>query len=122
MGFLTSGEYLARNASDSAFVASLYVDILGRTPDPSGQAHWQHLLANGHRRDEVALAILTSGEAYLRLLDRYYADFLDRGADVGGQQHWLDALVSRRYDYESAALGFVVSGEFAARQRVRLGA
>jgi Domain of unknown function (DUF4214)/SdrD B-like domain/Aspartyl protease len=119
-GFVLSAEFQAANASNAAFVGSLYVSILGRTPDVDGQAHWLQALQGGARRDQVALGILTSGEAYQRVLDRYYTDFLHRAPDPAGEQSWLNSLLTDRYSPESAGVGFLVSGEFISRQRARI--
>ncbi|CAH2605511.1 protein of unknown function (plasmid) [Rhodovastum atsumiense] len=59
-----SGEFQGRHAaqSDSAYVASLYQDGLGRTIDPAGGACWTGMLASGMSRGSLLMAIATSQE------------------------------------------------------------
>ncbi|MBX6312721.1 MAG: DUF4214 domain-containing protein [Isosphaeraceae bacterium] len=45
--FLTSSEYTATHPDAASYVAGLYQDVLGRVPDPAGQAHWTAALMRG---------------------------------------------------------------------------
>ncbi len=62
-GVLASAEYAAgRGAGDGGWLASLYGDVLRRTPDGSGRTFWQQQLGAGQGRDAVAVAVLHSPE------------------------------------------------------------
>lgn len=116
-GFLMSGEYQTSHRGDAVFLAGLYQDVLGRQPDPAGNLVWQMKLQNGIARTQVAQAMLTSDEAYLRDLDRYYADILHRQADGPGQQTWLTLLHNGRISLEQTGELFFASDEFLAWAR-----
>ena len=65
-------------------------------------------------RVQVAQAMLTSDEAYLRDLDRYYADVLHRQPDAAGEQSWLTLLHNGRISREQVGEFFIASDEFFA--------
>jgi hypothetical protein len=91
-GIIASQEFQTANSSNTAYVTALYLDILGRPPDPAGLAFWQGQLQSGASRQQVALGILSSDEARLRLLDSYYLTLLHRPPDTPGEQFWLNRL------------------------------
>jgi uncharacterized repeat protein (TIGR01451 family) len=91
-GFLSSAEYRAARATDAAFVAGLYHDLLGRAPDTTGQAFWLAKLQAGLSPEQVAAGFLSSQEALRRRVDADYAAFLDRTPDAEGRQFFLDQL------------------------------
>jgi hypothetical protein len=122
-GFLTSNEYQANHGGDNAgFLAGLYVDIFGRTPDVGGQAFWLQQLNNGVSRAQVVQAFFTSEEGYRQALDRYYADFLNRAPDDSGVRNWVNALLGKGTTLEAAGVGFLASQEFYNLQLQRIGA
>jgi VCBS repeat-containing protein len=119
-GFLTSGEYRATHTTDASYLAGLYQDVLGRTPDSAGLAYWTQTLqslvsAGAGGRDVIARNFLTSGEAYLQVLDRYYADYLGRSPDSAGAQSWLNGLEHSAFSLESVAIGILSSDEYFHR-------
>jgi hypothetical protein len=114
-GILGSTEYQASHGSNAAFVNGLYSDVLGRSPDASGQAAWLQMLGSGATRQAVAQRLLSSGEAYLQAIDDYYANFLGRTRDQAGEQFNLTQLQSGRASLESRAVAFLASNEFFAR-------
>src|SRR5262249_30990713 len=91
---LLSAEYQNAHASDAAFVAGLYTDVLGRVPDAAGQATWQQALQGGGSRAVVALAFLTSGEVDAALVNRYYTTYLHRNAGAAEAQGWVNTLTT----------------------------
>lgn len=60
--FLTSGEYVQRNASSNQYVQSVYFDLLGRDPDPAGNAYWTRELDMGLSKTAFVDALLHSHE------------------------------------------------------------
>jgi RHS repeat-associated protein len=110
--FVTSAEYTASHKDPTAFVQGLYTDVLGRTADAAGLAFWVQVAQQPRGRDTAAQGILTSTEAYRRLLDRYYADYLHRGEDAVGREGWLAVLQSRRMSPARVAEEISISEEF----------
>jgi hypothetical protein len=90
--FLTSPEFQAGHADDTAFLHDLYQVALGRAPDPVGLAAFGGMLQQGVSRGEVARAVLTSLEKALQAVDALYAQFLHRAADAAGRAFWASQL------------------------------
>jgi hypothetical protein len=72
-GFVSSAEFLNKfpaaaaapdggGPHDQAFVTTLYQNVLGRAPDPSGFAYWTNDLASGDSRANVLLQFAISTE------------------------------------------------------------
>ena len=86
-------EYFTKAGGTNAlYVAKAYEDVLGRKPDPSGQAYWTNKLNNGADRGSVALQFINSAEARRRLVDDQFLRFLDRKPTAGEQTTWVNAL------------------------------
>jgi len=76
---LGSNEYFTKaGGTNAAYVTKAYNDVLGRNPDPSGQAYWTAKLAAGADRGTVALQFINAAETRRRLVDDQYLRFLDR--------------------------------------------
>lgn len=50
------------NVNDTQFITTLYNNVLGRAPDPTGLSHYQSLLANGRARGALLLDFSESPE------------------------------------------------------------
>jgi len=86
-------EYFTKAGGTNAlYVSKAYEDVLGRKPDPSGQAYWTNKLNNGADRGSVALQFINSPEARRRLVDDQFLRFLDRKPTSGEQATWVNAL------------------------------
>src|SRR5262249_55866610 len=70
--------------SNATFLAQIYPDLLHRTADPSGLATFGNALAQGMSRNEVALALATSPEYRMNLIESFYNLYLHRTADDSG--------------------------------------
>jgi len=109
---LGSPEYAQRaGGSDSAFLQSLYHDVLGRALDATGAAAWGTSLAQGASHAAVALQILTSSEARQDLVAQDYRAFLHRPSDPAGLAFWLGQLQTGTRD-DAVTAGFLGSDEF----------
>lgn len=104
-------------------IDELYRSILGREPDPGGQAHWLDQLRRGRTLEAVAAGFYGSDEYYARaggqdgaFVDSLYRRLLEREADPAGRQQWLDQLV-RGVTRAQVADAFYGSVE-SRRQRV----
>jgi hypothetical protein len=113
-GFVLSPEYLQAQDSDSAFVSSLYNDILGRPADAPGLAFWVQMLQDSTTRTTVARAFLTFPEAIKRTVDIDYATLLQRPSQPAEEQTWINALATG-FSPSSIAEQFLASDEFFIR-------
>ncbi len=76
-----STEYFQLHGSNNlGFVSALYLDALGRTPDPFGQDSFTQMLAGGASRTAVALAVFSSQEYQSDLVSQSFAQYLGRAA------------------------------------------
>jgi len=117
IAFLTSPEYLALHQGNAAFVTSLYADVLGRLPDAPGLAGWVARLQAGASDAAVANCLLTSTEAYNRIVDQSYLEYLRRPADAGGEAYYTGLLQSGQWAPESIAELLLASDEFYGNPR-----
>jgi len=91
--FLASGEFFAKQGNAATpWLNGIYQNVLGRAADSGGLASWTHLLNAGVSRDGVALAIVTSPEAFGRLVNAAYHDLLGRAVDPQGQTIWVTQM------------------------------
>lgn len=104
-------------------IDELYRDVLGREPDPGGQAYWLDQLARGRTLEAVAAGFYGSDEYYAsvggrddRYVDSLYRELLERDPDATGRQQWLDQL-ARGDSRTQVADAFYGSAE-SRRQRV----
>jgi uncharacterized repeat protein (TIGR01451 family) len=112
-GLLSSAEYQAAHASDAAFLAGLYADVLGRAADPAGSDYWLKVLQGGGSRGQVIAGFLASREALMRVVDGDYATLLYRTADPVGEMVFLNELVNGGpRQAEAVAVAILGSGEF----------
>ncbi|MGD0320728.1 MAG: DUF4214 domain-containing protein [Acidimicrobiales bacterium] len=103
----------AAQTGNSAFVCSVYEDLLGRAPDSGGLAYWNAQLSGGASRNAVAFDIATSPEYRGDLVESYYKAFLGRASDPGGLAYWVAQLTSGASD-QKVASQILGSGEFYA--------
>lgn len=75
-----------------ALTTALYVDVLGRAPDPGGLAGWSGALTTGTPVSSVATSLATSTERYNGMVDGLYRRALVRGVDPGGRDTWVGQL------------------------------
>jgi IPT/TIG domain/Domain of unknown function (DUF4214) len=89
-----SPEYFTNRGgiTNDGFLSAFYQDELGRSIDPSGQAHWDQALAGGMSRAAVASAILGSQERHQDLVQSLYKQFLHRNADPSGLANFVNFL------------------------------
>ena len=70
-------------STNNGFLTALYQDGLNRAIDPSGQAAFTQLLANGMTRTQVATILFGSTEYLSDLVQSFYQRFLHRAAGEG---------------------------------------
>jgi Domain of unknown function (DUF4214) len=91
--FLASNEFFndhGRNVTQ--WLTGVYQDVLGRVPDTAALAGQTRKLASGVSRSDIAFALVTSPEAFGRLVTAAYQDLLDRAPDPRGQTSWVTQL------------------------------
>ena len=135
---LNSPEYLARNTSDSQFIADLYASFLMRAPDAGGMAYWLGQLASGLDRRVLTSAFIFSPEytGYMAgmfgaaqaprpefsAVTDMYRGFLNRLPDSEGFAFWLAEWQTAQCAGPAAvadaaermSVQFFTSAEFAA--------
>lgn len=104
-------------------IDELYRGILGRAPEPGGQAYWLDQLAQGDTLESVAAGFYGSDEYYRQVggrpgdfVDSLYRRLLERDPDDDGRQQWTDRL-GQGVTRHQVADAFYASVE-SRRQRV----
>lgn len=111
-GMLSSAECREASASDSAWLTSLYNEVLRRAPADQELQYWLNQLAAGTSAYLVAEAIVTSAESRMRMIDSYFGAFLNRVADASGEAFWQSRLSTGECDASSTAVEFLGSKEY----------
>jgi hypothetical protein len=113
VGIATSPEYQGLYPADTAFVQSLYANVLGRSGNPAEVAGWNQDLAAGASRGQVAAAFETSPEALTQAIQEFYQVFFQRTADAAEVAGWVNGA---RSEPLSVVLGQMLSSpEFQYR-------
>jgi hypothetical protein len=110
LGFVTSMEYVAEHSGP--YVSALYLSVLGRAVDPTGQVFWQNQLGAGATLAQVAAGIINSSEAQMRAIDDYYVAFLQRAGDAAGTSFWLQTLQAGTNSLGAVGIGILASDEY----------
>ena len=100
--------------TEAGFLNSIYLDSLGRLPEPGVQAAVLPALNAGFSRLTLATAVATSTEADARFVSTVYTLFLGRGVDAPSLQFWTDFLVRGGHDVQVVA-GIMGSDEYFQR-------
>jgi hypothetical protein len=73
---LTSDEYRTLvGGADEQYVESLYLDILHRPADPTGEADWLEILGRTNGAAEVVTGLLNAPESYTKVSDAAYTRY-----------------------------------------------
>lgn len=112
-GFIGSPEYYQHSGgTDKSWVDAMYTNLLGRLPDPGGEAYWVNQLAHGASREAVSYGFAASTEREKQRIGADYQKYLGRQADPGGLAYWLDQFVNHGQTNEDVITGFVASDEY----------
>ena len=91
--FLTSAEFFgAHPGGSSTWINAVFEQVLGRPAEPAGLAFWNQALQNGSTYFDVALGIVNSSEAHIRVINDAYHQLLGRSAESFGQAFWSDQV------------------------------
>lgn len=97
------------------YVTAVYLDVLDRTPDPPGLAHWAQRLDAGAPISSVAASIAHSNEYYANFVIRpAYLKYLGRAADDSGVAYWTAKMHAGLTD-EQLEADLIASDEFYAQ-------
>ncbi len=99
------------SAASQALVGQMYQDLLQRSADAPGLAHWSAALDEGTSPAQVALPLARSPEGRVLQVQSLYQQFLQRGADPAGLADFTQALAAGQ-PLEQVAAEIVASPEF----------
>jgi hypothetical protein len=105
--------------SNTQFVNLLYLNILGRTPDPAGLQGWVNQLNAGMSRGKVMVGFSeslefqdkTSNNVFVIMM---YEGMLRRAAEQAGYDHWVN-LLNGGMSRSALTGGFLGSPEYRMR-------
>lgn len=112
----------SNNSNIISFVSGMYLDCLGRTPDPIGLNDWCSKLTRGEiSGKELAYGFFYSPEFISKantltdseLVETYYRVFLNRSSDLEGKAYWLGQISNTNNDVSILFTGFADSVEFS---------
>jgi hypothetical protein len=121
---ITSPEGQGQFAGNSQFVATLYIDLLGRTASGAEVTAWVNLLQSGTSRNAVVYGFLNSGEYQWHLavgeVAQVYQGWLGRTAGATEVTAWANLLITGLTlpGFEAAV---VTSSEYYARAVAHFG-
>lgn len=138
--FAFSDEYVRKNASDTEFINTMYLALLGRSADAAGRNNWQEKLDHGVSREYIFKAFADSSEfaglckeygidkgtitlkqnrdqnyKVTSFVSRCYSDILNRKGDVSGLNDWTGKLLSKKIGGGMMVAQFMSSTEFRQR-------
>ncbi len=109
---VTTTVYIVDRA-DTAWLAGLYADVLGRTASGAELAWWQQALALGQTHGQIAMGFVASRERRSAQVEEWYRQYLGREADAGGLAWWLG--VWQNQGEHAVQAGLLSSAEFFTR-------
>ncbi len=123
--FAGSGEFVDRygHVSNGEFVTLLYRNVLGRSADSGGHAHWTSVLDGGKPRGEVMVGFSESPEFVAASVGdverteqagpiaRLYLAYFLRQPDTDGVRYWIGTNLP----YRAISDAFASSTEFSQR-------
>lgn len=103
--------YVAPSAGDRKLVRSVYLDMLGREPDPAGWEHWaRNVTTQG--RTSVATGFGDSSEYRRRTITAAYTQVLRRTPGASEVTYWEQQVARRATDLDRIPRDFYASDEF----------
>ncbi len=118
--FYGSTEFFNRSgATNRGWVDALYREVLGRSTDASGLAHWSGQADRGVSRSSIATAFYQSPESRQTRVTHLYQALLGRSPDSGGLANWSNRLADGR-DVQ-LAVDLAAGVEYRTRATLRYG-
>ena len=111
-GFIGSPEFFAHGGgTNRTWVDEMYFDLLGRAPDPQGEAFWVNALGQGAIRSQVAQGFAASVEREGASVQGDYRTFLGRSAGPSEIDFWVNAFQNGKTN-EGVVAGFLAADEY----------
>ncbi len=111
--FIGSAEYIANHGGSGAgWVASMYVDLLGRPASPSEVSFWVGRLAVGVAAPTIAFGFAASAEREGIRVRQNYLTYLGRSPSQAEVNSWVDQFINHGLTSEAMAAGFAGSPEY----------
>jgi hypothetical protein len=118
---LGSPEYSALHSSNSAYVQSLYQNILGRSASAADLSNWAAAMAGGTTRAAVANAILYSTESLARAVSSLYVSFLAAPPSQGTISIWVSQIQTNGLTLQGVAEQIFGTNEYYVRASLAVG-
>ncbi|WP_168200336.1 DUF4214 domain-containing protein [Protaetiibacter larvae] len=99
---------------DPSFIAAIFTDFLGRTPDDAALRAWDWQLERGRTRASLAADIVYSDEYRTQRIAEAYQHVLGRGPDSNGLAYWLSVTVRGGLPIDEVEHYFLRSDEYYA--------
>lgn len=111
-----SNEYFNKaGANNAAYLDRVYLDVLGRLPDPSGRQYWTNKLDAGADRGAVALQFINSSEFRRFIVEDQFLRFLDRKPTSGEISTWAGKITSSPTGEQDLIAHLVTTDEYFNR-------
>ena len=109
---IASDEFYAQaGGTDVQWIDAVYLQLLGRAADSSGEDYWSAKLAAGDPRSHVAAGFTTSPEREEARINDDFMHYLHRAADPDGLNYWLKQFADGKTN-EDLIAGFTGSAEY----------
>jgi hypothetical protein len=114
-GFIASPEfYQHAGNNDKAWIDALYMDLLNRAADKSGESYWMQQLAAGVSRGSIAFGFAAGSEEEVIRVEDDYQHFLLRTPSSAEVDYWVSQF-AKGLTNEDVVAGFVGSDEYFQR-------
>ncbi len=114
-GIASTQEYVTRaGATNDAYVAALYRDLLHTPGDPAGRAGWVDQLNRGATKVSVATAIRKSAESQGVIVETAYRELLGRQPTASERTNLANAMV-HGLSYQSMLGSLVQTDEYMSQ-------
>ncbi|HEV8062503.1 MAG TPA: DUF4214 domain-containing protein, partial [Gemmataceae bacterium] len=114
-GFIASSEFYANAGnSNKGWVNALYLDLLDRAADPSGESYWLGQLAAGVGRESIAYGFTAGSEEEKISIEGDYQHYLHRTPSTAEVDYWASQFALGLTN-EDVVAGFVGSDEYFQR-------
>ncbi len=104
----------ATAANSQTIVRSLFVDLLGREPQPIELERWSSVVA-AQGTGVMTEQLVNSDQWIGSMVNTMYRDTLDRDGDGAGTSFWVGLIKSRQAPVRDVAAAFYGSAEYRAR-------
>ena len=113
--FIASPEfYQHAGNTNKAWIDALYLDLLSRSADSSGESYWMQQLAAGVTRASIAYGFAASSEEEGIRVEGDYQHFLHRAPSSAEVDYWVSQF-AKGLTNEDVVAGFIGSDDYYQR-------